>query len=176
MIQFLFHLDETILLWIQDNLRNNLFTPAMVFFTHLGNKGMIWIIISLILICFKKTRKAGIMSITALAFAFLVDNMILKRLFCRTRPYMVIQGLNCIIEKQADFSFPSGHTGSAFASAMVFYQELPRKYGVWFLVAACLMGFTRLYVGVHYPSDVLGGAIIGTALAVFTVKAYRTSE
>lgn len=176
MIQFLLHLDESILLWIQDTLRSDVLTPAMVFFTCLGNKGMLWILISLVLMCFSKTRKAGIMSITALAFAFLVDNMILKPLFGRMRPYEVIKGLHCIVGKQPNFSFPSGHTGSSFASAVVLYQELPQKYGKWLLAAAFLMGFTRLYVGVHYPSDVLGGAIIGTLLGIFTVKAYQSSN
>ena len=69
----------------------------------------------------------------------------------------MIDGLKLLIEKQSDYSFPSGHTGSSFASAIVLWKELPRKYGVMALIVAVLIAYSRLYVGVHYPSDVLAG-------------------
>ena len=87
----------------------------------------------------------------------------------RTRPYEVVDGLKLLIEKQSDYSFPSGHTGSSFTSAIVLWKELPKKYGVMALIVAVLIAYSRLYVGVHYPSDVLAGVVIGTVLALVSV-------
>ncbi len=88
----------------------------------------------------------------------------------------MLPGLTSLIGVQDDFSFPSGHTGSSFAAAVVMYRGLPKKVGVPALVFAFLMGFSRLYVGVHYPSDVIGGALIGTAIALFAYWAGTTVE
>ncbi|MDD3063847.1 MAG: phosphatase PAP2 family protein, partial [Massilibacteroides sp.] len=108
----------------------------------------------------------------ALMGSFIIDNIILKNLVARTRPYEVVQGLQLLIGKQNDFSFPSGHTGSSFASAVILYKELPKKYGIPLIGLATLIGFSRLYLAVHYPSDVLGGAIIGTLIAILVNKVY----
>lgn len=164
----LLELDGQCLLWIQEHIRCAFLTPVMEFVTHLGDAGMIWIILTVGLLLFKKTRKVGVMSALALLLALLVDNVILKNLVGRIRPYEVVEGLDCLIGAQKDFSFPSGHTGSSFASAVVCFRELPKKYGIPLLVLAFLIGFSRLYVGVHYPTDVLAGMIIGTLLALLS--------
>ena len=77
------------------------------------------------------------------------------------RPYNAMATLIPIIRKPSEFSFPSGHAGSSFASAFVLYRKLPKKYGIWAIILAALISFSRLYVGVHYPTDVLAGILVG---------------
>ena len=162
MLEQLLHIDGQILLWIQEYLRFPALTSVMKDITNLGNAGILWILITIVLLLDKKTRNVGYMSALALIGSLIVDNILLKNLVARTRPYEVIDGLKLLIEKQSDYSFPSGHTGSSFASAIVLWKELPRKYGVMALIVAVLIAYSRLYVGVHYPSDVLAGVVIGT--------------
>lgn len=168
MLQNLIAMEADILLWIQNNIRNDVLTPIFKFITTLGNAGVIWIVLSVGLLIPKKTRRVGVLALVSLLFSALIDNVILKNVVARTRPYDVIEGLTSLVGAQKDYSFPSGHTGSAFAAAAVMFRGLPKKFGIPILVFACLMGLSRLYVGVHYPSDVLGGALIGTGIALFT--------
>ena len=161
-------MEADILLWIQNNIRNDVLTPIFKFITTLGNAGVIWIVFSVGLLIPKKTRRVGVLALVSLFFSALIDNVILKNVVARTRPYDVIEGLTSLVGAQKDYSFPSGHTGSAFAAAVVMFRELPKKLGIPILVFACLMGLSRLYVGVHYPSDVLGGVLIGTGIALLT--------
>ena len=83
-----------------------------------------------------------------------------------------MEGLTRLIEKQSDFYFPSGHTATSFAMAVILYRELPKKYGICFLVLAGLIALSRLYLGVHYPTDVLAGAISGTLIALAVEKVF----
>ena len=168
MLQNLIAMEADILLWIQNNIRNDVMTPIFKFITTLGNAGVIWIVLSVGLLIPKKTRRVGVLALVSLLFSALIDNVILKNVVARTRPYDVIEGLTSLVGAQKDYSFPSGHTGSAFAAAGVMFRGLPKKYGIPILVFACLMGLSRLYVGVHYPSDVLGGALIGAGIALLT--------
>lgn len=158
--------DQNLLLWIQDTLQTPVLTSFFTFLTRLGDAGMIWILMSVCLLLSKRTRTIGIMALCSLGFTYIIDNVILKNLIGRIRPYEVIQGLQCLIERQNDFSFPSGHTGSSFAVAVVLLLKLPKKYGIPALLLAALIGFSRLYLGVHYPTDVLCGALVGTMIAV----------
>ena len=136
MLQNLATLEESILLGIQSNLRNEWLTPVFIFITRLGNGGFIWILGSILLLVPKKTRKIGVMALAALAGSVLIDNVILKNVVARTRPYEVIGGLTSLIGIQKDFSFPSGHTGSSFAVAVVMFRGLPKKFGVPALILA----------------------------------------
>ena len=103
-----------------------------------------------------KTKK-----LAALLLSLLINNIILKNLVARTRPYEMVEGLVPLIGRPRDYSFPSGHTGSSFASAWVLFRKLPAGYGISALVLAGLIGISRLYVGVHYPTDVLFGVLGG---------------
>lgn len=172
MIQHLLGLDGAVLLWIQEYMRSEFLTPIFLFITKLGNKGGIWLAASAVMLFFRPSRRAGLLSLAALFSVYVIDNVILKNLIARTRPYEVVAGLQLLTEKQADFSFPSGHTGSSFASAVTLYRELPKKFGIWAVVLACFIGFSRLYLGVHYPSDVIGGALIGSLIAVVIGKLF----
>ena len=106
-------MEADILLWIQNNIRNDVLTPIFKFVTTLGNAGMIWIVLSVGLLIPKKTRRVGVLALVSLSFSALIDNVILKNVVARTRPYDVIEGLTSLVGSQKDYSFPSGHTGSA---------------------------------------------------------------
>ncbi len=167
MIDFLIGIDSGILLFIQENIRIPMLTPVVTFITSLGNAGIIWVAISLLLLLIPKYRKVGCASFLALFASLLVNNLLLKNLVARARPYEVIEGLRLIVPKQMDASFPSGHAGSSFASACVLYRSLPKKAGIPALVLATLISLSRLYVGVHYPSDVVAGVVIGIGCGLF---------
>ena len=164
--QTVINFDATILLWIQDVVRNPVCDVIFKFITHLGDNGYFWIFLSLFLCIFKKTRKAGIFALLALLFSVIVNNAILKNLIGRIRPYEIIAGLDCIIAHAKDASLPSGHTGSSFAAATAYLLKLPKKISIPTFIMAILISLSRLYVGIHYPTDVIAGAITGAALGI----------
>ncbi len=175
-MQGLLDLDGNILLWIQDHIRMSGLDGVMKFITSFGNAGIIWIIITLVLLLIPKTRKTGIVSAMALIGSLIVNNGILKLSVARIRPYEVIDGLQCIVKPAVDYSFPSGHTGSSFAAATVIFRRMPKRYGIPALVLAALIGFSRLYVGIHYPSDVLAGMVTGILLGIFADVLFQRYE
>lgn len=155
-------LDGNILLFIQEYVRQDWMTPFWKAITSLADGGRFWIALSIILLFPKKTRKAGIAGLLALLLNMIFTNIILKNLVARPRPYDVIEGLDAVIKKLKSYSFPSGHTACSFAAAYAYYRCLPqKKWGVAALVLAGLIGFSRIYVGVHYLTDVIGGALVG---------------
>lgn len=162
----LLQLDGQILLFIQEHLRFTEINPAVIFITRLGDSGFIWIVLSIILLFPKKTRRAGILSLVALLGSLCITNFFLKNYVARVRPYEVIQGLNCLVEKAVDWSFPSGHASAAFASAVVIYKSRPKRLGIPCMILAIAIALSRLYVGIHYPSDVICGVIIGTLIGL----------
>ena len=165
MIEVLVNSEKTILLFIQNVIRNPILTPFFVTVTRLGNVGFIWIVLTAILLISKKTRKIGCMVALSLLGSLIINNLILKNLVARTRPYEIINGLIPLIEKPSDYSFPSGHTASSFAAASILYRKLPKQFGIPVLILAILISFSRLYLGVHYPSDVLFGIISGVGIS-----------
>lgn len=155
-------MEAQILLFIQDNIRNGILTPILKIITSMGNAGIFWIVLTLALLCFKKTRTAGLCSAIAMLISFGLNNLLLKNLIARQRPYEVIEGLTILVKEEHDLSFPSGHAATAFASVIAMYRLLPKKASIAFLVLAVLISLSRLYVGVHYPTDVLAGIILGS--------------
>ncbi len=166
-MEALLNLDGGILLFLQDTVRNPVLNPIMTVITSLGNAGIIWILLTAALLIPKKTRKIGCMSACALLASLLFNNILLKNLVARVRPYNAIEALIPIVSKPSEYSFPSGHAGSSFASAWVLYRKLPKKViracsmNKRAAILAALISFSRLYVGVHYPSDVLAGILVG---------------
>ena len=164
-METLLNLDVGFLLFLQDSVRNPILNSIMIFITSLGNGGMLWIAATVLLMIPKKTRKIGLMSAIALLGSLIINNNLIKNLVQRPRPFRTFPELQIIIPTPSEFSFPSGHTSSSFAAAAVFYRHLPKKLGVPSVVLAGLIGFSRLYVGVHYPTDVLAGVIMGILLS-----------
>ena len=163
-MEWLLEMEGGILLWIQEVLRADWLTPLVRAVTFLGNGGWFWIAAALILCCWRRTRRAGVTALIALLMSLVVNNLLLKNLVARTRPYELIDSLTILIAAPHDFSFPSGHAGASFAAACAMYPNLPRRWGVCFVLLAALIALSRLYLGVHFPSDVLAGALIGAAL------------
>ena len=174
MLTWLLALDGAILLWIQDWVRNPILNAFFSVFTHLGDAGMLWIALALVFACIPRTRRAGLCALTALLLGLLCTNVVLKHLVERTRPWLVVEGLVPLIAEGDPNSFPSGHTTAAFAAGVVWWKSLPWPWArAGALVLAVLMGCSRLYVGVHFPSDVLAGVVVGTLCALCAMALWR---
>lgn len=172
MIQYFNLMDGRTLLFIQNHMRNPIFTPFFRIVTTLGNKGFLWLIIILGLLAFKKSRMTGVVALITFAICYLVNNIMLKNMIARPRPYDILTNLQVLIKKPSDFSFPSGHAASSFAIAGVFYFYGNKKWGIIAFILAALISFSRLYLGVHYPSDVICGALSGLIISLFTSRLF----
>ena len=147
-------------------------TEILRFFTTIGESGLVWIVIAIVLTCIPKTRKCGLTMIIAMAITYLVGNLFLKNVIARPRPCAVDPGVTLKIPFPSEYSFPSGHTSNGFAGAVTIFSYY-RKAGILSLLVAAIIAFSRLYFFVHYPTDILGGMVLGTLdalLAVYLVK------
>lgn len=154
------NIELSILDWLQ-TLHTPFLNKIMVFITRLGDAGIIWIVLSIVLLLIPKTRKSGVVMVAALIVDVLLCNIVLKNLVARTRPYDVNTGVHLLVAKLHDYSFPSGHTAASFASVTALYLAGEKKIWKFALVLACLIAISRLYLYVHYPTDVLGGILFG---------------
>ena len=161
--------DLPILNWIAANLWCPFLNAVMPVITLLGDAGIFWIAIAVVLIIFPKTRKIGLGMGAALLMGLVVCNLMLKPMIARIRPYdYQLQHfgvtIKLLIEAQHDFSFPSGHTIASFEAATVILLH-NKKFGIPAMLLACLIAFSRLYLYVHYPTDVIASVILGIGLA-----------
>ena len=154
------NIELNILDWIQ-TLHTPFLDKIMAFITRLGDAGIIWIVLSIVLLLIPKTRKSGAVMVAALVVDVLLCNIVLKNLVARTRPYDVNTGVHLLVAKLHDYSFPSGHTAASFASVTALYLAGEKKLWKFALALACLIAISRLYLYVHYPTDVLGGILFG---------------
>lgn len=172
--------DLSVFQWIQ-SIQNEIFDALMVGITTLGNGGAVFIVLGLLLLFTKKYRKAGLAVIVALLVMLLCNDLFLKEFFARPRPFNLMETdpekyafwgkiyvFPELISRPTSFSFPSGHTASAFAAAIALLWH-NRKIGVPVTVFAALMGFSRIYVEVHYCTDVIAGVISGIICALVAV-------
>ena len=161
--------DLPILDWIQANMANPFLDMIMPWITVLGDAGIFWMIVAAVLAITKKYRKIGFGMAIAMALGLLVCNVTLKPLVARIRPYDFQETLgvtiNLLIEKQHDFSFPSGHTIASFEACTVILLG-SRKLGIPATLLAILIAFSRLYLYVHYPTDVIASVILGTIFGI----------
>ena len=143
-------------------LHNEFLDTFLPIITSFGNAGIGWIVLSLLLLCIPKYRKAGLSMALALLFCLLIGNLTLKPLVARMRPYSYFPDMTLLIPPQKDFSFPSGHTFASFAAATALFLH-HKKEGAAAYILAVVIAFSRLYLYVHFPSDVLAGLILGVA-------------
>ena len=159
--------DWTILHWIQ----NTLVCPAMDFLmpkiTLLGNGGAVWILAAVDLLATKKYRKYGAFLLAGLAIGVLIGNLTLKPLVARPRPCWLDESVQLLIANPTDYSFPSGHTLSSVIGATVL-TKANRKFGLAAIPLAALIAFSRLYLYVHFPTDILAAAVLGVGIGLVT--------
>ena len=152
---------------------NPVLDTLMCAITRLGDAGIFWILLCMVLLILPKTRRSGVILMAALLVDLVICNGILKPLVHRIRPFDVKTGIELLVKRPIDFSFPSGHTAASFASVMALYLAGEKRLWIPALVLAVLIAFSRLYLYVHYPTDVLGGVVIGVmagALGYWLVK------
>ncbi len=147
-------------------------TPVMVFFTTIGEHGLFWIALSIVLACIPRTRKCGVTMMAAMAFTFLVGNLLLKNIIARPRPCAVDTSVRLLIPFPSEYSFPSGHSSNGFTAACVIFCYY-HKAGIAAFLTASIIAFSRMYFFVHYPTDILGGIILGIADALLAVYCVR---
>ena len=164
--------ETSILHWIRQTLSCAFLDAVMPYITKFADSGIGWILLALVLLIPRKTRRMGAAMGVALAIGFVTGNLLLKNLVARTRPFLFDPSIELLIAPPHEFSFPSGHTLASFECAVAVFCYR-RKWGVAALLFAVLIAFSRLYLQVHYPTDVLCGAILGSLIGYL---AYRIVE
>ena len=169
-------IDNSILQFIQINMRSSIMDKVMILITNLGNGARIWMLIGIVFLINKKYRRFGFMIIVALMLCFIVGNLSIKPLVARVRPFNAMPLLDgLLIKPPTDFSFPSGHTMCSFASAVVIFY-MNKRIGIFALILSFLIGFSRLYLYVHYPSDVFLGMVIGILMGSMSIIIFNKIE
>ncbi|NFL87163.1 phosphatase PAP2 family protein [Clostridium botulinum] len=168
-MQFIQMFDNKILEFIRINLHTPMMDKIVPIVTSLGNMGLIWIVIGLAFIANKKYRKYGFIMLCTLCIGALIGDGIIKPIVARARPFNFVENIQLLIKAPTSYSFPSGHTMSSFAAATIIYIA-NKKMGIGAFLLAALIGFSRMYLYVHYPSDVLVGCVLGITLSTCVYK------
>jgi len=169
MIDAIQNFDKQLPLLVQEHVRCDFLDPIMMMASHANDYGIICIATCFVLVAVKKTRQGGIMAATSLSFEVVACNLLLKNIIQRPRPYLVMEDLQILVAHETSYSFPSGHTASSFAVAYALTHAFGRRGALAYLPAATISA-SRLYVGVHYPSDIICGAVLGTVAAAVACK------
>ena len=175
MIELINSFDIGVMKFIQNNLSNPILDKVMIFITGLGDTGFIWILIGLVLLINKKYKKIGIMVLVALALGSIFGEIILKNIIERHRPFISIEGINLLIDAPTSYSFPSGHTTSSFAATFVLARNFKKK-SIYIFTLATLIAFSRIYLGVHFPTDIIAGVILGLSCGYISIFVNRKIE
>lgn len=170
-MELFIEVERSILLFFQ-NIRSAPMDKIMIFITTLGDSGLLWILVSMGLIVNKKFRRVGIISLLSLILCFLLNNIVIKNIIQRPRPFYSIQDLRILISIPSEFSFPSGHSSSSFAASTGMLLASKKKVFYLFYILAFLIAISRVYVGVHYLSDILVGAFVGILCGVIVNKLF----
>ena len=155
-----------VLRWF-DSVHGTMLDPVMVGITYSATSGLVWFVLGFLMTCSARWRRCGVSVIVSVIAAYIVVDAILKPLVCRERPFDV-SDFSLLIPEPDSWSFPSGHTASAFAGAAAVLIH-SRRWGCAAMAYAALVGVSRLYLCVHWPTDVIAGALVGTAVAFLAV-------
>ncbi|MDD3410873.1 MAG: phosphatase PAP2 family protein [Eubacteriales bacterium] len=167
MVSMIQNVDWSILNFIQQHLRCGLLDSLMPFITNLGNLGAIWIFTAMLLMLMKKHRRCGVTVLLGIAAGFVIGNLMLKPLIARPRPCMLDTAMPLLIPAETDFSMPSGHMLAAvIAAALLTWED--KRFGWVMIPLAALMGFSRLYLYQHFPSDIMAALALGLLIAWIT--------
>lgn len=163
-------LDFMVLNYIREHLRNGFLDNVMPIVTMLGNMGIFWVAVALIISAKAKYRRCSITMLAGMVIGVIIGNLIIKNIIQRDRPCWINEIENMLIANPQDFSFPSGHTMSSFIAATILFHY-DKRLGIPSFGAAILIAFSRLYLYVHFPSDIIGGALLGIVIACMTISA-----
>lgn len=167
--------DWSILNFIQNYIRCDLLDIIIPKITALGNGGILWIITALVLVFKKKYRRTGIAVLAGLLLGVIFGNGLLKHLVARSRPCWVSDSVELLIANPTDYSFPSGHTLASFTTAFILLKA-DKRLGYPALAIAVLIAFSRLYLYVHYPTDVIGAVIIACAISFALIRIFKYNK
>ena len=159
-----------LLLWIQNHIRSEKMNKLWKAITSLSDAGWFWIATNLILLANIKTRATGIYAFIGMVIQALIVKCVVKIITNRSRPFEINNNIIPIGRIPKDRSFPSGHTSVAFTSALIYLQSLPLWFGITMLVIAVLIAFSRMYLGVHFLTDVIGGIVVAFIVAMGIVS------
>lgn len=162
-------IEFSILYWIQDVLKCGFLDFLMPKITFLGSAGLIWLLSAGVLLITPKHRRVGILLLAGLLAGVLIGNVAMKPLFARERPCWIDTTVQLLVSVPKDYSFPSGHTLSSVIAATVL-TAADRRFGAVAIPVAVLIALSRLYLFVHFPSDVLAAAILGIVIGVTVWK------
>ena len=165
MAEWITNLDFTILRGIVSTLRCGFLDAVMPRITFLGDSGLIWLICAAVMLATKKHRRTGLLLLAGLAVGVIVGNVVMKNLFARPRPCWLDTSVTLLIANPTDYSFPSGHTLSSVIAATLLTASDSRM-GFVAIPLAALIAFSRLYLFVHFPSDVLASVVLGLAIGL----------
>jgi undecaprenyl-diphosphatase len=170
--------DSSVLDLIQQHMRSDFLDVIMSGLTFFGEKGLGFIVIGLLLLIPRKTRRGAAAGLVAMLIGALVGELALKHFFCRPRPFVdfeLVHGYPMPFELPflpSGYSFPSGHACAAFAFAVsLFYSD--KRLGIAGVVLASMVAFSRLYLYHHYPTDVIAGILLGTLCALVTIAVFK---
>ena len=156
---------EFSVLYAIQELHSPMMDKIMVFITELGDGGWFWIGIGIVCLVIKKHRRMGLQVLLSMLCTFIIGNLILKNLFARQRPCAIDPSIALLIPYPSEFSFPSGHSMNGMTAAMALFLN-NKKIGIPALVIAVLIGFSRMYHFVHFPTDIIGGFCVGFTVAI----------
>ena len=156
--------DAAVMAWIQENLHNAVTDTVLPLITHLGDAGLFWIASAVVLLFFKKTRKTGALALITMLLTYVTGELVLKNLIARPRPCHLFPEVPLLIPPPDSFSFPSGHSASSFTAAVMLTLRHKKAWPA--LILAALIAFSRVFLFVHFPTDIIAGAALGTAFAV----------
>lgn len=159
------NIDEQLLLLIQEHMKNPVLDRIMVFVTSLGNNWLIWIIIALLLLLIKRYQKCSVFLLCSIMIANILCDHILKPIFDRARPFHHFPEIAMLIHRPHSPSFPSGHTTTGFAAATIIFC-FDKRFGIAAYLLAGSIAFSRMYLFVHYPTDVLAGIVLGISTSL----------
>ena len=157
--------DASVITAIYENVHSAFLTMFFRIVTLLGEGGIFWIAVAVILLFFKKTRRSGICIGASLFIGVIVGNGIIKNVVARPRPYDAIAGIESVVSHLSDYSFPSGHSLCCFEAATALAMNRT-KWAIPAYVGAVLVAVSRLVLFVHYPTDVICGALLGVLFGV----------
>lgn len=151
-------------LYALQQIHNPVLDKIMVALSTIGNAGILWIVLAVILLTMKKTRRCGAQMALAMLLTFIIGNLVLKNMISRDRPCWIDPTVVLLVKNPTDFSFPSGHSMNGFTAAVtiLFYDK---RWGIAAIILASFVAFSRLYNFVHFPTDVFAGIVIGTVVA-----------